>query len=212
MNEPKTPNLGLNKIDRSSPSTTYFDLDKYLDQNWEKVDEGVATRDEVEELRQSVNEMDIPDASLTQKGKVQLSSKTNGISEEFAPTEKALNDARLAAQKYTDDKTWQKYKLTQDNGEPTLIAANYDLNTLKATGVYGCQNAVNAPLVSRAWEIRVVRSVSLDSIIQEVTSYTTGTDTQVMKYIRKTQNASANPSTWTAWQLMTPQPNVWGAL
>ncbi|MEO2260701.1 hypothetical protein ABGV43_27760 [Paenibacillus amylolyticus] len=41
MNEPKTPNLGLNKIDRSSPSTTYFDLDKYLDQNWEKVDEGV---------------------------------------------------------------------------------------------------------------------------------------------------------------------------
>ncbi|MFX3651103.1 MAG: hypothetical protein ACE3K2_04785 [Paenibacillus sp.] len=41
MNEPKTPNLGLNKIDRSSPSMTYFDLDKYLDQNWEKVDEGV---------------------------------------------------------------------------------------------------------------------------------------------------------------------------
>jgi|GEM_PF-857176 len=39
MNEPKTPNLGLNKIDRSSPSTTYFDLDKYLDQNWEKVDD-----------------------------------------------------------------------------------------------------------------------------------------------------------------------------
>ncbi|PAF31533.1 hypothetical protein [Paenibacillus sp. 7516] len=38
MSEPKTPNLGLNKIDRSSPSTTYFDLDKYLDQNWEKVD------------------------------------------------------------------------------------------------------------------------------------------------------------------------------
>lgn len=39
MSEPKTPNLGLNKIDRSSPSTTYFDLDKYLDQNWEKIDE-----------------------------------------------------------------------------------------------------------------------------------------------------------------------------
>ncbi|PQP82950.1 hypothetical protein C0Q44_16435 [Paenibacillus sp. PCH8] len=41
MNEPKTPNLGLNKIDRSSPSTTNFDLEKYLDQNWEKVDEGI---------------------------------------------------------------------------------------------------------------------------------------------------------------------------
>jgi hypothetical protein len=46
MNEPKTPNLGLNKIDRSSPSTTYFDLDKYLDQNWEKVDEGVGKVEE----------------------------------------------------------------------------------------------------------------------------------------------------------------------
>lgn len=39
MSEPKTQNLGLNKIDRSSPSTTYFDLDKYLDQNWEKIDD-----------------------------------------------------------------------------------------------------------------------------------------------------------------------------
>ncbi|MCP1182637.1 pyocin knob domain-containing protein [Paenibacillus sp. 1781tsa1] len=46
MNEPKTPNLGLNKIDRSSPSTTYFDLDKYLDQNWEKVDEGIGQVEE----------------------------------------------------------------------------------------------------------------------------------------------------------------------
>ncbi|CAI6082009.1 hypothetical protein PAECIP112173_03400 [Paenibacillus sp. JJ-100] len=39
MSEPKTPNLGLNTIDRSTPSTTYFDLDKYLDQNWEKIDD-----------------------------------------------------------------------------------------------------------------------------------------------------------------------------
>lgn len=46
MNEPKTPNLGLNKIDRSSPSTTYFDLDKYLDQNWEKIDESVGQVEE----------------------------------------------------------------------------------------------------------------------------------------------------------------------
>lgn len=46
MNEPKTSNLGLNKINRSSPSTTYFDLDKYLDQNWEKIDEGVGKVEE----------------------------------------------------------------------------------------------------------------------------------------------------------------------
>ncbi|WP_053061470.1 pyocin knob domain-containing protein [Paenibacillus sp. VT-400] len=56
MNEPKTPNLGLNKIDRSSPSTTYFDLDKYLDQNWEKVDKGVGqVEEQAEEIAAQVS-------------------------------------------------------------------------------------------------------------------------------------------------------------
>lgn len=95
MNEPKTQNLGLNKIDRSSPSTTYFDLDKYLDQNWEKVDEGVATKQDLEELLEAVGEIDVPDASLTQKGKVQLSSKTDGLSETVAATEKAVRDVSM---------------------------------------------------------------------------------------------------------------------
>ncbi|WP_226003413.1 hypothetical protein [Paenibacillus sp. BJ-4] len=39
MASEKTPNLGLNQIDRTSPKTTYFDLDKYLDQNWRSVDD-----------------------------------------------------------------------------------------------------------------------------------------------------------------------------
>lgn len=46
---------------------------------FEKIDEGVATRDEVEELRQSVNEMDIPDASLTQKVKCSYQAKQTVI-------------------------------------------------------------------------------------------------------------------------------------
>lgn len=102
MNEPKTPNLGLNKIDRSSPSTTYFDLDKYLDQNWEKVDEGVATKQDLEELREAVGEIDVPDASLTQKGKVQLSNAVDSDEEISAATPKAvkiaMNEALLAKQ------------------------------------------------------------------------------------------------------------------
>jgi hypothetical protein len=39
MASEKTPNLGLNQIDRTSPKTTYFDLEKYLDQNWCAVDD-----------------------------------------------------------------------------------------------------------------------------------------------------------------------------
>ncbi|WP_339276529.1 phage tail protein [Paenibacillus sp. FSL W8-0426] len=62
---------------------------------FEKIDAGVATQ---EELDKAVSEMDIPDASLTQKGKVQLSSKTNGTSETLAATEKAVNVAFAEAQ------------------------------------------------------------------------------------------------------------------
>lgn len=62
---------------------------------FEKIDAGVATQ---EELHKAVSEMDIPDASLTQKGKVQLSSKTDGTSETLAATEKAVNVARAAAE------------------------------------------------------------------------------------------------------------------
>lgn len=58
MSEPKTPNLGLNKIDRSSPSTTYFDLDKYLDQNWEKIDEfAEQVGEQAEETEAKVSEI-----------------------------------------------------------------------------------------------------------------------------------------------------------
>lgn len=103
MNEPKTPNLGLNKIDRSSPSTTYFDLDKYLDQNWEKVDEGVATKVDLEKMNQLINEMDIPDASLLRKGKVQLSSAVDGTSEELAATPRAVKTVNDALTAHTAD-------------------------------------------------------------------------------------------------------------
>ncbi|MGG4218349.1 hypothetical protein ABEW32_08950 [Paenibacillus jamilae] len=39
MASEKTPNLGLNQIDRTSPKTTYFDLEMYLDENWRSVDD-----------------------------------------------------------------------------------------------------------------------------------------------------------------------------
>lgn len=65
---------------------------------FEKIDAGVATQADLDALREAVSKMDIPDASLTQKGKVQLSSKTDGTSETVAATEKAVRDARVAAE------------------------------------------------------------------------------------------------------------------
>ncbi|MFK0522549.1 tail fiber protein [Paenibacillus illinoisensis] len=65
---------------------------------FEKIDAGVASQADLDALREAVSKMDIPDASLTQKGKVQLSSKTDGTSETVAATEKAVRDARVAAE------------------------------------------------------------------------------------------------------------------
>ncbi|ETT50441.1 MULTISPECIES: pyocin knob domain-containing protein [Paenibacillus] len=64
---------------------------------FEKIDAGVATQADLDTLREAVSQMDIPDASLTQKGKVQLSNKTDGSSETVAATEKAVRDALTAA-------------------------------------------------------------------------------------------------------------------
>ncbi|PYE48493.1 tail fiber protein [Paenibacillus barcinonensis] len=65
---------------------------------FEKIDAGVATQDDLDALREAVSKMDIPDASLMQKGKVQLSNKTDGTSEAVAATEKAVRDAATAAE------------------------------------------------------------------------------------------------------------------
>ncbi|MET3831036.1 alkylated DNA nucleotide flippase Atl1 [Paenibacillus sp. DS2363] len=51
------------------------------------------THDELEEALENIV-VEVNDASLTEKGIVQLSNKTDGISEKLAPTEKALGDVR----------------------------------------------------------------------------------------------------------------------
>ncbi|WP_167434070.1 tail fiber protein [Paenibacillus silvae] len=60
---------------------------------FEKIDEGVATLEDLEELRQLVSEIDVPDASLTQKGIVQLSNDTESDNEQEAATLKAVKAA-----------------------------------------------------------------------------------------------------------------------
>jgi hypothetical protein len=44
MSTPTTPNLGLTKTDRSSPTTTYFNLAD-IDGNWDRLDEVIGSSD-----------------------------------------------------------------------------------------------------------------------------------------------------------------------
>ena len=57
---------------------------------FEKIDAGVATQADLDTLREAVSKMDIPDASLTQKGKVQLSDLTNSTAKDKAATPSAV--------------------------------------------------------------------------------------------------------------------------
>ncbi|MGV2805120.1 hypothetical protein GNF85_15985, partial [Clostridium perfringens] len=82
-----------------------FNIETMLNENWDKVDEAVGN-------------IKVPDASLTEKGIVQLSNATNGTRENVAATEKAIKDAALQAKSYTD----QQISLVTETGIPKLVS------------------------------------------------------------------------------------------
>lgn len=84
-----TPNLGLLKKDPLADGNETFNIETMLNDNWDKIDEAVG---QVREELANVN-VDIPDASLREKGIVQLSNATNGTREDVAATEKAVKAA-----------------------------------------------------------------------------------------------------------------------
>ncbi|MNK75880.1 Phage tail fiber repeat protein [compost metagenome] len=64
-----------------------------LNENWDKIDGAIGkVQTDLGNIK-----VDIPDATLTSKGKVQLSSSTSGTSESLAATEKALKTAKAEA-------------------------------------------------------------------------------------------------------------------
>ncbi|WP_221885994.1 tail fiber protein [Paenibacillus zeisoli] len=84
-----TPNLNLLKKNPATDGNDTFNIDTMLNQNWDKIDGAIGkVQTDLGNIK-----IDIPDATLTSKGKVQLSSSTSGTSESLAATEKAVKDA-----------------------------------------------------------------------------------------------------------------------
>jgi len=100
-----TPNLNLLKKDPVTDGDDTFNIKTMLNDNWDKIDA-------------AMGQVDIPDASLTVKGKVQLSNETNSTAEDRAVTPKALKDAALQAKSYTD----QQISLVSETGIPKLVS------------------------------------------------------------------------------------------
>lgn len=100
-----TPNLNLLKKDPMIDGDDTFNIKTMLNDNWDKIDA-------------AMGQVDIPDASLTVKGKVQLSSATDSAAENQAATPKAIKDAALQAKSYTD----QQISLVTETGIPKLVS------------------------------------------------------------------------------------------
>ncbi|WP_440117144.1 tail fiber protein [Paenibacillus sp. QZ-Y1] len=174
---------------------------------FEKIDAGVATQADLDALREAVSKMDIPDASLTQKGKVQLSSKTDGTSETMAATEKAVSDARVTAisaastdatikaKSYVDAKSWQKHKLTQDSGI-SINASNGNANLLVTNGDYVGENIANTPRAATGewWYIRVSAMAAGVWVKQEAINLFTNT-----YQMRTGSDAGGGVLSWGPW-------------
>ncbi|MCI1778093.1 MAG: phage tail protein [Paenibacillus lautus] len=83
----QTPNLDLYKVNGETDGNDTFNVDVVLNDNWDKIDAAVG------QIQEDLGSVTVPDASLTQKGIVQLSNATNGTRENVAATEKAVKDA-----------------------------------------------------------------------------------------------------------------------
>lgn len=81
-----TPNLNLLKKDPLTDGNETFNIQTMMNDNWDKIDTAVKkVQDDVASI-----DPDIPDASTTKKGIVQLTSATNSTSETLAATAKAV--------------------------------------------------------------------------------------------------------------------------
>lgn len=83
----KTPNLDLYKVNGATDGNDTFNVDVVLNDNWDKIDAAVG------KIKEDIGNVVVPDASLVQKGIVQLSNATDGVRENVAATEKALKAA-----------------------------------------------------------------------------------------------------------------------
>lgn len=114
-----TPNLGLLKKDPVADVNETFNIQTMLNDNWDKIDEAVGN-------------INVPEASLTEKGIVQLSNATNSTSENMAATPKAVKTA------YDHADTVKTYVDNNFIKKSILLPEGTDMNTLMTEGEYYC--------------------------------------------------------------------------
>ncbi|RCX22616.1 tail fiber-like repeat protein [Fontibacillus phaseoli] len=162
-----TPNLNLLKKDPVTDGNDTFNIQTMLNDNWDKIDAAVG------EVREELHAIEIPYASLTVPGIVQLSNETNGTRENVAATELAMGKVAVqladkASKTYVDAKPWQKHKLTDDSGRGVDISGT-DLDSLFTNGQYFGTSLYNTPVVGNWFYVEVFGYLNTNFCMQRVT-------------------------------------------
>ncbi|MDU2243085.1 MAG: phage tail protein, partial [Paenibacillus sp.] len=130
-----TPNLNLLKKDPVTDGNETFNIQTMLNDNWDKIDA-------------AVGEIDIPDASLTVKGKVQLSNETDSDAEDRAATSRAV-------------------KAVSDNFAAQLADVAQEAQAAKTLGDERKQQVVDALI---AWGVSASMADSWDTLFLKMTT------------------------------------------
>lgn len=206
-----TPNLNLLKKDPATDGNDTFNIQTMLNDNWDKIDVAVG------EVREELKDINVPDASLTQKGITQLSSATDSTAEDRAATPKAVKaayEAAIAAQSTAnaagtglsahasnttvhitagERAAWNAAESNARNASvPRATRLIGDLNSITEDGFYDGSSMANAP--STEWYYVEHMSHSQDPgnwRLQRATNFYNG-----VTYWRQLR-----AGTWTNWQI-----------
>ncbi len=204
----KTPNLGLNLIDRTSPTTTYFDLEKYLDANWRAIDTkvgvagGLAVLDADGKVpADQLNVKDPADASTTVKGVVQLTNATNSTSETLAPTAKALTTHVADAVKHTT----AAERTLWNSGIVVRGAVPADFNSATANGIYlvnatDWSTFINYPKNADQGSAYTYGVLEVMTAGSGALSQTYRSHGQMEVWVRSAYNSGSGFASWQPWQ------------
>lgn len=110
-----TPNLNLLKKNPATDGNDTFNVQTMLNDNWDKIDTAV------KQVKDKVDTINVPPASTTQAGIVQLTNATNSTSETLAPTAKALKTVSDAALPKTGGTVSGTLSISDPNTTPLMI-------------------------------------------------------------------------------------------
>lgn len=151
-----------------------------------------AIGEEINQLREDVDNIEIPPASLVEAGITKLNNSTNSTSQTEAATPKAVNDARQAAITAAETNA-KNYADTGFIKKAILIPISANLNNYTSEGEFYCpanstvSTLINCP-VSDAFNLSIERHAG---VVQTIKTFEPG---NLQTYQRNYYNG-----TWGSW-------------